>query len=1045
MPITYDPETGDYIKGAKQKGRTMKLVFDGVVDGIDGKDGKDGKDGEKGDKGDKGEQGIQGIQGVKGDKGERGEKGAKGDKGDKGDKGADGKNGKDGKDGKDGIDGLIPEFRATDDVVEVKIHKDWKKLFEIPKAKTTMRGGGGRKTIFSEFVAWFNPSDITVDEANKQISIVGGSTGDVVGPASATDNALARYDGTTGKLIQNSTVTVVDSGDMTITNTYPWYGLKPSGWGTLFYFQAGVDFAGLTTGNYTLFLNPTGKGFSWNQHSTSRFMIDASTGYLGVNNSSPSAQFHVTASSSTTVGQIITLAASQTAKAFSIQNSSSVDLAYFDASANLFIGNSTSASTSTPTTLNMGGTYADTVTSSKAKWKLYYDGTDIQTYGVGISAGQMNFFKYTGGSYKWYFSDVEKMGLDSDGLITASKTYLTSSFSAGNPIFKITATNDAGTSPYIMEVVTSSGGTMFGLSENSGNNKGVLYGIESIQGMSTIALSSSSVNSGAAINVASSNLTMGWYSAGNYSFIDSYSSVLAINSWQNTDVVISGTTAGAKLQVNTVSASKKGVLIKMAASQTANAFEVQNSSGTTLASIDKNGIIDVAAIWCDGSQVFDTSGGLLDIGSAGGFTQAVLLQGASGSIVKLGGSTSSFPAIKQSGAAITFRLADDSANCDITARDILARALTTSGIITQTVTSGNLNNIIDSPTGLEGGFIFKTNGTNRWQLYNADTIFGIYNYGLAASSLSIDAATNRITIQGAVTINGADLTLTGNPAFACGTITSTNASNNNFILQAGASSEAGIIFKASSTSKWQLYANNADNSFRFYSFDLTKELMQCSSGGTWTFVSGSASAKAMIIKLSSAQSANAWEIQDSSSSTLVYFDSIGQLISARGASFASGSLAVTSTFHTIMWNDGVYGWSASGAVGVTGSSFDTGIARNAAGVMEINTGTKGSYRDLRLRAAYWSRTATATSVSSAGETIIGVTSTASARTITLSTADVDAGRIMYIKDESGAAGTNNITIDTQGSELIDGAASITISVNYGVAKLYSDGTNWYTL
>jgi len=36
--------------------------------------------------------------------------------------------------------------------------------------------------------------------------------GNVVGPASATDNAIARYDTTTGKLIQNSVVTVSDAG-----------------------------------------------------------------------------------------------------------------------------------------------------------------------------------------------------------------------------------------------------------------------------------------------------------------------------------------------------------------------------------------------------------------------------------------------------------------------------------------------------------------------------------------------------------------------------------------------------------------------------------------------------------------------------------------------------------------------------------------------------------------------------------------------------------------------------------------------------------------
>jgi trimeric autotransporter adhesin len=40
----------------------------------------------------------------------------------------------------------------------------------------------------------------------------GGVTGDVVGPASATDNAVSRFDLTTGKLIQNSLVTISDTG-----------------------------------------------------------------------------------------------------------------------------------------------------------------------------------------------------------------------------------------------------------------------------------------------------------------------------------------------------------------------------------------------------------------------------------------------------------------------------------------------------------------------------------------------------------------------------------------------------------------------------------------------------------------------------------------------------------------------------------------------------------------------------------------------------------------------------------------------------------------
>lgn len=44
------------------------------------------------------------------------------------------------------------------------------------------------------------------------IEITAGGTGDVVGPAVATNNAVARFDTTTGKLIQDSSVTIDDAG-----------------------------------------------------------------------------------------------------------------------------------------------------------------------------------------------------------------------------------------------------------------------------------------------------------------------------------------------------------------------------------------------------------------------------------------------------------------------------------------------------------------------------------------------------------------------------------------------------------------------------------------------------------------------------------------------------------------------------------------------------------------------------------------------------------------------------------------------------------------
>ncbi len=45
-----------------------------------------------------------------------------------------------------------------------------------------------------------------------------GGGGDVVGPASSTDNAIARFDGTTGKVLQDSGATIDNAGNLTATN-----------------------------------------------------------------------------------------------------------------------------------------------------------------------------------------------------------------------------------------------------------------------------------------------------------------------------------------------------------------------------------------------------------------------------------------------------------------------------------------------------------------------------------------------------------------------------------------------------------------------------------------------------------------------------------------------------------------------------------------------------------------------------------------------------------------------------------------------------------
>jgi len=84
----------------------------------------------------------------------------------------------------------------------------------------------------------------------------------------------------------------------------------------------------------------------------------------------------------------------------------------------------------------------------------------------------------------------------------------------------------------------------------------------------------------------------------------------------------------------------------------------------------------------------------------------------------------------------------------------------------------------------------------------------------------------------------------------------------------------------------------------------------------------------------------------------------------------------------------------------------------------------------------------------ASDRLVAYTSTSSAFTATLPAASAsNAGQEWTVKDESGGAATHNITVKTSGGT-IDGTSGSTgkvISTNYGVLKVYSNGTNYFTL
>ena len=176
-------------------GAKLEQRIANIKDGQDGIDGRDGKDGEPGKPG------------------------------------KDGKDGRPGRDGKDGVNGVDGQDGVS--VTNVFLDFDNSLVIELSNGRQinagevlppdiadrlkiiinqgASGGGGGGASLPDQ--SGNAGKFLTTDGSTASWGTPAGS-GDVVGPSSATDNAIARFDTTTGKLIQNSTITISDTGDM---------------------------------------------------------------------------------------------------------------------------------------------------------------------------------------------------------------------------------------------------------------------------------------------------------------------------------------------------------------------------------------------------------------------------------------------------------------------------------------------------------------------------------------------------------------------------------------------------------------------------------------------------------------------------------------------------------------------------------------------------------------------------------------------------------------------------------------------------------------